>query len=150
MTLSYSFTWIIIIIICPLVVRSSITDRFWCNLNWWIKEYNFDRIFDFPWPVSFHNHSFQNSAISKERNGKEKLFELSKLSAHFDTRVSEVVFLGWKLQRVSTMNQFQSNLFTRKCARENIENYCNRVIKVSLGFNSSIRTFAKAIRGESS
>lgn len=55
MTLSYSFTWIIIIIICPLVVRSSITDRFWCNLNWWIKEYNFDRIFDFPWPVSFHN-----------------------------------------------------------------------------------------------
>lgn len=35
------------------------------------------------------------------------------------------------------MNQFQSNLFTHGERRENIENYCNRVITVSLGFNSS-------------
>lgn len=149
MTLSYSFTWIIIIIICPLVVRSSITDRFWCNLNWWIKEYNFDRIFDFPWPVSFHNSipKFCNFEGAKR---KRKIIRTLETEHTFDTRVSEVVFLGWKLQQVSTMNQFQSNLFTRKCARENIENYCNRVIKVSLGFNSSVRTFAKAIRGESS
>lgn len=120
MTLSYSFTWIIIIIICPLVVRSSITDRFWCNLNWWIKEYNFDRIFDFPWSVSFHNHSFQNSAISKERNGKEKLFELSKLSAHFDSRVG---FRGCfsRVKASTSINDepiSKQSLYAQVCKRE--------------------------------